>query len=48
MSNKADKKQNTSIQHARESRVQHTVFSIGNRHNSSKIQRNCVKYILDR
>jgi hypothetical protein len=28
--------------------VQHNVFSIGNWHNSLKIRRNCVKYILDR
>ena len=41
-------KKNTLIQHTRESRVRHNVFSIGNRHNSLKIQRNCVKYILDR
>ena len=34
--------------HARDSRVLQNVFSIGNQHNSSKIQRNCVKYILDR
>ena len=28
--------------------MRHNLFSIGNRHNSLKIQRNCVKYILDR
>jgi hypothetical protein len=41
-------KKNTLIQHARESRVRHNVFSTGNRHNSLKIQRNCpLKYMLD-
>jgi hypothetical protein len=39
-------KKNTLIQHARKSRVRHNVKSIGNRHNSLKIQRNCVKYSL--
>ena len=35
---------NTLIEHARKSRVRHNVKSVGNRHNSLKIQRNCVKY----
>jgi hypothetical protein len=41
-------KKNTLIQHTRKARVRHNVKSIENRHNSLKIQRNCVKYILYR